>query len=190
LRCVSDDSGQQTQEARRVVFVGYSETEKNFRVFDREKRKVFVSCNIKFNETKTTPIMDEFYCEQEIGSGYGSQEAQNSRDKKSGTIETPRRSQRERKQPDWLSYSSIAEFAYSAVVCSPLTFDEAVESSDKKKWRVAMDEEIDAHYRNVTWKLVPRPVAEPVMDNKWVYRIKTDGGSQKKFSSSYILLTN
>jgi len=90
---------------------------------------VFVSCNIKFNETKTTPIMDEFYCEQEIGSGYGNenyvefvplsrpaeiqeetnesdskvnegQEAQDSRDKKSGTVEIPRRSQREHKQPD------------------------------------------------------------------------------------------
>jgi len=156
-------------KSRRVTFVGYSETEKNFRVFDREKRKVVVSCNIKFNETKMTPIVNEFYCEQEIGSGYGSQsyvefvplsrpaeiqeddsesdskvnegqEAQNSRDKKSGTVETPRRSQRERTQPDWLSYSSIAEFAYSAVVGSPLTFDEAVESSDRKKWRVSMDE--------------------------------------------------
>jgi len=62
-----------------------------------------------------------------------------------------------------------------AVVGSPLTFDEAVESSDEKKWRVSMDEEIDAHNRNKTWKLVPRPVAEPVKDNKWVYRIKTDG---------------
>jgi len=60
-------------KSRRVTFVGYSETEKNFRVFDWEKRKVFVSCNIKFNETKTTPIMDEFYCEQEIGSGYGNE---------------------------------------------------------------------------------------------------------------------
>jgi len=180
---------------------------------------VFVSC-IKFNETKTTPIVDEFYCEQEIGSGYGSenyvesvllsrlaeiqeddsendskvnegQEAQNSRDKKSRTVETPRRSersQRERKQPDWLSYSSIAEFAYSAVVGSPLTFDEAVESSDRKKWRVSMDEQIDAHHRNKTWKLVSRPIAEPVIDNKWVYRIKTDGaGNAVRFKSRLVV---
>jgi len=28
--------------SRRVTFVGYSKTEKNFRIFDREKRKVFV----------------------------------------------------------------------------------------------------------------------------------------------------
>jgi len=65
----------------------------------------------------------------------------------------PRRSQRKRKQPDWYSYSSMAEFAYS-IVSVPLTFDEVVESSDKKKWRVSMDEEIDAHHRNKTWKLV------------------------------------
>jgi len=95
-------------KSRRITFVGYSETEKNFRVFDRKKRKVFVSCNIKFNGTKTTPIMDELY-EQEIGSDYGNesyvelslsrpaeipkggQEAQDSRDKKSGTVETSRR---------------------------------------------------------------------------------------------------
>jgi len=53
-------------KSRRVTFVGYSETGKNFRVFDRERRKVFISYNIKFNETKTMPIMDEFYCEQEF----------------------------------------------------------------------------------------------------------------------------
>jgi len=35
-------------KSHRVTFVGYSETEKNFRVFDRERRKVFVSYNIKF----------------------------------------------------------------------------------------------------------------------------------------------
>jgi len=46
LRCVSDDSGRQSQEAQResrsrVTFVGYSQKEKNFRVFDRERRNVF-----------------------------------------------------------------------------------------------------------------------------------------------------
>jgi len=33
--------------------------------------RVLVSYKIKFNETKTTPITDEFYGEQEIGNGYG-----------------------------------------------------------------------------------------------------------------------
>jgi len=38
-----------------------------------------------------------------------------------------------------------------------------------------MDEEIDTHRRNKTWKLIPRLVEGPVIDNKWIYRIKTDG---------------
>jgi len=70
---------------------------------------------------------------------------------------------------------SIAEFAYSAVIGTPLTFDKAIESSDKKKWQVSMDKEIDAHHRNKTWKLVPRPDEKSVIDNKWIYRIKIDG---------------
>jgi len=51
----------------------------------------------------------------------------------------------------------MAEFAYSAIIGTPLTFDEAIESSDKKKWQVSMNEEIDAHRLSKTWKLVPRP---------------------------------
>jgi len=83
--------------------------------------------------------------------------SQDFRDKKSGTVEVPRRSQRERKQPDWFTYASMTEFAYPAVVGTPLTFNEAIESRDERKWRVLMNEEIDAHWRNKTWKLVPRP---------------------------------
>jgi len=41
----------------------------------------------------------------------------------------------------------MTEFVYLTVVGAPLTFDEAIESSDKKKWRVeSMDKEIDAHH--------------------------------------------
>jgi len=49
-----------------------------------------------------------------------------------------------------------------------------------------MDEEINAHHRNKIWKL--RPVAEPVIDNKWVYRIKTDGaGNAVRFKSRLVI---
>jgi len=165
-------------KSRHVTFVGYSETEKKFRVFDRDRRKVLVSCNIKFKETETTPIAEELYVEQGIVNDYKNdveiespstqeeilktQEPQDSL-----TFEIPRRSKRERKQPDWLSYWSMAEFAYSMVIGTPLTFDEAIESSDKK-WQLSMDEEIDAHQRNKTWKLVPRPDEKSVIDNKWI----------------------
>jgi len=56
-------------KSRRVTFIGYSETEKNFHVFDQEKRKMFISCNVKFSEIKTTFIKNKFYSEQEIDSG-------------------------------------------------------------------------------------------------------------------------
>jgi len=82
----------------------------------------------------------------------------------------------------------MAEFAYSAVIGAPLTFDETIESSNKKKWRVSMHEKIDAHRRNKTWKLVPRPYEMPVIDNKWIYRIKTDdAGNSIRFKSRLVV---
>jgi len=54
---ISDDKKFDVK-SRRVTFVDYSETEKNFRVFNRDRHKVLVSCNIKFNETETTPIAE------------------------------------------------------------------------------------------------------------------------------------
>jgi len=53
---------------------------------------------------------------------------------------------------------------------------------------MSMDEEIEVHHRNKTWKLVPRPVAEPVIDNKWVYRMKTDGAENAvRFKSRLVV---
>jgi len=51
-----------------------------------------------------------------------------------------------------------------------------------------MHEEIETHYRNKTWKLVPRPVEVPIIDNKWIYRIKADGaGSAVRFKSRLVV---
>lgn len=38
-------------KARKVHLVGYEPTSKNFRLYDGESKKVFVSCDVKFNET-------------------------------------------------------------------------------------------------------------------------------------------
>jgi len=51
-----------------------------------------------------------------------------------------------------------------------------------------MDKEIDAHRRNKIWKLVSRPVEVPLIDNKWIYHIKTDSaGNAVRFKSRLIV---
>lgn len=53
--------------------------------------------------------------------------------------------------------------------CEPLSFEEAVQS---KKWRDAMDEEIQAIKKNDTWELANLPKAHKAIGVKWVYKAK------------------
>ncbi|KAH9802840.1 retrovirus-related pol polyprotein from transposon TNT 1-94-like protein [Citrus sinensis] len=60
----------------------------------------------------------------------------------------------------------------------PLTFHEALESSDVALWMTAMQEEIEALHKKKTWELVPLPRERKTIGNKWVYKIKRDGNDQ------------
>ena len=57
---------------------------------------------------------------------------------------------------------------------TPLTFDEAMSSSDKEEWKDAMKYEIKAIEKKKTWKLVPLPDGYKAVKNKWVYTTKKD----------------
>jgi len=54
----------------------------------------------------------------------------------------------------------------------PTTFEEAVSSKDYVKWRQAMDEEMTSLKVNGTWKLVPRPEKQKLIQCKWLYKLK------------------
>jgi len=63
----------------------------------------------------------------------------------------------------------------------PLTFDEAMNSLDSKKWKEAIDEELDALNQNDTWELVPLPPDKRSISSKWVFKVKRypDGRIQR-----------
>ena len=55
----------------------------------------------------------------------------------------------------------------------PLTYNDAKLCEHKKKWELAMQEEIKTLRANDTWDLVELPKARRAIPNKWVYKIKT-----------------
>ena len=57
----------------------------------------------------------------------------------------------------------------------PITFREAINSSDSFKWKQAMQHEFDQLLKNQTWKLVDPPSNSRIISVKWVYTIKEDG---------------
>ncbi|KAL4036708.1 hypothetical protein IC575_000273 [Cucumis melo] len=71
----------------------------------------------------------------------------------------------------------FANFALLVGV-DPITFDEAIQD---EKWKIAMDQEIDAIRRNETWELMEVPTNKQALGVKWVYRTKlmSDGNVEK-----------
>ena len=96
----------------------------------------------------------------------------------SGHDEQPRRSTRERKQPDYFGreHNSLCEVSQQ-----PATYQEATEGPDKEKWKAAMETEMTSLQENEVWDLVKLPAGRKTVGSKWVYKIKTgaDGSVQR-----------
>lgn len=60
----------------------------------------------------------------------------------------------------------------------PITFDEAIQD---EKWKIAMDQEIDAIRRNETWELMELATNKQALGVKWMYitKLKLDGSIEK-----------
>ncbi|GKV52757.1 hypothetical protein SLEP1_g59325 [Rubroshorea leprosula] len=56
----------------------------------------------------------------------------------------------------------------------PETYYEAMESENKKEWLMAMQEEMSSLQENGTYELVELPKDKKALNNKWVFRVKSE----------------
>lgn len=66
------------------------------------------------------------------------------------------------------------DYCYRAVSGIPLTFKEAIASTESERWKKAMDEEIQSLEDNHTFTLTTLPEGRKIVGSKWVYAIKKD----------------
>ena len=74
-----------------------------------------------------------------------------------------RRSARERHPPDYYGRGECN------LTLTLTTFKKAASSSDKQKWKNAMDTEMKSLEVNEVWDLVPLPAGRKTVCSKWVY---------------------
>lgn len=83
---------------------------------------------------------------------------------------------REIRPPPRYASANIVEYALnseaSQVNNEPLTYKEALNSTNRVEWENAMLEEMDSLYKNNTWILVDKPVNQKLVGCKWIYRLK------------------
>ena len=84
---------------------------------------------------------------------------------------TLRRSTRERKTPKRYQ-DSASSFALITGDGEPSCYQEATDDTDNKKWKMAMEEQMDSLAKNNTWDLVELPEGRSVVGCKWVFKLK------------------
>ncbi|UYV77760.1 hypothetical protein LAZ67_15002179 [Cordylochernes scorpioides] len=74
-----------------------------------------------------------------------------------------------------------------ALADEPSNYVDAITSSDSERWKLAMDEEIDALNKNKTWTLERLADGHKPIGCKWVYKIKTESdGTIQRFKARLV----
>ena len=84
----------------------------------------------------------------------------------------PRRSTRVRSAPEW--YGNPVLEVIMLDHDEPTNYEEAMVSPDSAKWLEAMKSEMGSMYDNKVWSLVDLPDGRQAIENKWIFKKKTD----------------
>lgn len=68
----------------------------------------------------------------------------------------------------------------------PNSVSEAMKSENREKWTGAMNEEIESHVENETWKLVDLPSGRKPITAKWVFKVKSIGTKNERFKARLV----
>ena len=117
--------------------------------------------------------------------------------KEEPTQDPTRYPSRNRRRPEYLrDYACEVEsddqthlsidYCYRVMCGVPLTFREAVNSSNSEKWVSAMDEEMQSLRENKTFTLTNLPEGKDVVGGRWVYTIKNNVDGSDKYKARYV----
>ena len=90
-------------------------------------------------------------------------------------ISEPRRSTRVRSAPEWYGNPILEVMLLDHD--EPTNYEEAMMSPDSAKWLEAMKSEMGSMYENKVWTLVDLPNDRQAIENKWIFKRKTDADS-------------
>ncbi|CAL8085699.1 unnamed protein product [Prunus armeniaca] len=140
------------------VFVGYATCEKGYRVFDPSTKKLILSRDVIFYETKSWNWKET--SENSVAVTY-----------------IPNQPPYDHTPLKWRNINDILAQCNLCIV-EPEKYEEAAQD---KAWIKAMEEELSMIEKNETWELVDRPSDKQVIGVKWVFKTKLnlDGSVQK-----------
>ncbi|KAK1608512.1 hypothetical protein QYE76_032185 [Lolium multiflorum] len=162
-------------KAEKCVFIGYPKETIGYTFYHRSEGKIFVAKNGTFLEkeflTKESSAVPE---NVPVPPTPTTEEANdNDHETSNETATEPRRSTRDRATPDWYD-PCLNVMIVDNNDEDPATYEEAMMSPDSNKWQEAMKSEMGSMYDNKVWTLVDLPDSRKAVENKWIFKRKTD----------------
>ena len=165
-------------KSRKCFLLGYGSTTKGYRLYDPQKRKVFHSRDVIFNEQKygfddsSEPQKES---EWQVYPEYSDEpmetvESPAHSDEPSETADSPapppRRSERERREPNYYGFQcNLSDVKEPKSVC---------DAQKSQEWADAMQAEMDSLHDHNVWELVELPEGRKPVGSKWVFKLKTN----------------
>ena len=183
-------------KSKKMTFVGYEGESTNYRLWDMDSRKIYVSSDVDFDERNVNDtqqrdslyhlpldfglpdedhnqIVDEENPQQADDVVALDQQAVDQEKENQHIAEASIRPGRQLRNRELLNpidrYGTPVAHIAEAV---PLTYQEAMSSPEAEKWQAAVREEIEALRENNTWSAVPLPKGKRTISSKWVFTIK------------------
>ena len=180
-------------KAEKCVFIGYPKETIGYTFYLRSEGKTFVAKNgsflekeflskevsgrkVELDEVITPPLEQESSAAQEVVPVVPTpteEEVNDDDHEDSDQVTTePRRSTRVRSVLEW--YGNPVMEIMLLDNGEPSNYEEAMAGPDSNKWLEAMKSEIGSMYENKVWTLVDLPDDRRAIENKWIFKKKTD----------------
>src|SRR4051812_29743910 len=180
-------------KSEKCVFIGYPKKTAGYTFYHRSEGKIFVARNGSFLEkeflskevsgrkveldevTIPSPLLESGLSQKPVSetSTPNSEEVDDVDHEASDQVTTePRRSTRVRSAPEWYGNPVLEVMLLDHD--EPMNYEEAMVSPDSAKWLEAMKSETGSMYENKVWTLVDLPDDRQAIENKWIFKKKTD----------------
>lgn len=193
--------------------VGYVNDKDGYRVWIPSRGKIICSHDVLFKSEKTCSIqpnakvvsyLDEKDDESVIENQFDTQDEDNNPLTESineeidindnnevdnfpeEAVNEKRRSTRERKQPDWMKSGDFVMLSKEDADDYPKSYNEAMKTRQREKWKKAMNDELESLQENETWDLVQRPANVNVIKNRWVFRVKPPINGESRYKARLV----
>ena len=191
-----DERGKLSPKTKECWMLGYGDTTKAYRLYDKDRQRILYSRDVSFNELDTRR-REEWSSQDESddtevlpGAEYvpaddnavrrsPTPERLPLRDKppgaprrkserKPGAASVSKKPQRMTRKPDW-----FGEWANLAATMDPESPKEAMATPSARQWSEAMEREMESLRQNEVWTLTDLPEGKKTVGSRWVFRTKT-----------------